>query len=339
MLQEYVKFYYDKLSTEEQNIYYQMYEGITKKQTKFLVRTAHVPSTKRLVYIYQALYHDTPSFYYLQYLDGFSYGKCIGGFVMRVTYQYNLETIARYDRQITEIIERFEKKYIQENMTEYQKELAIHDFLVRNITYNQDAVNHAKEHPDAHNIIGPLLYRTAVCQGIACAFKLMCDYFRVKCFVVVGNSMYEKTTESGHAWNMVKLDGNTYHVDVTWDLRATGNEIKCSYEYFNLNDFLIQMNHTWNDDVYPECIKLDYNYYKKYQLYVRSLQEIPEFIKTWIDKGWDTIVFKFANELPKKQELAERIQEGVSKAFPAKSVHYMYLLNPDTHTVYVLLNQ
>lgn len=57
---------------------------------------------------------------------------------------------------------------------------------------------------------GALVEGDAVCQGYALAYKLLLDKCGIDSVLVTSNEM-------GHAWNLVKLDGSWYHVDVTWD--------------------------------------------------------------------------------------------------------------------------
>ena len=126
-------------------------------------------------------------------------------------------------------------------MTEYQKEKVIHDYLVKTIVYDHEALNSANHIDEAFNVLGPLLKKRAVCWGIACAFKLLCDYCQIKSFVVIGNTI-PRQGDAGHAWNMVKINEETFHVDVTWDIKEKG-DISFCYDYFNLDDKLILANH------------------------------------------------------------------------------------------------
>ena len=57
---------------------------------------------------------------------------------------------------------------------------------------------------------GAFVNHNAVCQGYALAFKVLMDRAGIPCCYVSSDAI-------NHAWNMVRLDGNWYHVDVTWD--------------------------------------------------------------------------------------------------------------------------
>ena len=181
------------------------------------------------------------------------------------------EQIRDFDQRLLQGLKKFRREYIREEMSDFEKEVAIHDYLINTVTYDTESIedyNLEKKHKEIYNTLGPLLRKKAVCWGIACAFKLICDFCRIKCFVVVGNLRSENDGE-GHAWNIVRLQDENYHVDVTWDLR-TSDTISFAYDYLNLNDHLIKLDHFWDDIVYPSCNSLEYNYHHRYKLYVSS---------------------------------------------------------------------
>lgn len=52
---------------------------------------------------------------------------------------------------------------------------------------------------------------TSICQGYSTAFEYLCRKANLWCRQVSGTSY-----DVSHAWNLVKLESGTYHVDVTW---------------------------------------------------------------------------------------------------------------------------
>jgi hypothetical protein len=117
----------------------------------------------------------------------------------------------------------------------------IHDFLAKGIKYNEAELFHYD-----YSIIGALLNHTCVCEGYAKAFKLLCDQVNIPCAVIVGDSKGE-----GHAWNIVKLGRNVFHVDVTWNsgMYENGNIPL----YYNVFDEFIGQDHNWKREHYPPC--------------------------------------------------------------------------------------
>ena len=140
--------------------------------------------------------------------------------------------------------------------------------------------------------------------------------------------------DSGHAWNIVRLDDENYHVDVTWDIKKKG-DISFIYDYLNLNDHLIKLNHTWDDEIYPLCKALTYNYYYRNKLYVKDLEQIPDYIRRSILSGLKYITFKFANRIPEEIKIREMIEVGMKKARYYDS--YYWLVDVETHNIYIEL--
>lgn len=337
MFPEYVKFFYDKLPNEKKKVYMQMYKGLKNQNNRLVIMTdTTVISVDDLMYIFKCLYNDTPSFYYVDPVKC-RIMKISTGYIFVKDFLYSKKDIIRYDKAIINGLESFKEKYIRDWMTDYEKEIVIHDYLSKTVVYDEESIKSKEaedEHKEIFNVLGPLLRKKAVCWGIACAFKLICDYCRIKCFVVSGDTVPDFNENAGHAWNIVKLDNDNYHVDVTWDIKKKG-DISFIYDYLNLNDHLIKLDHTWDDKIYPSCNALTYNYYKRNKLYVRTLDQIPEYVYKKIEIGDSYITFKYANDMPKENCISEMIKKGISLSNYNGS--YVWAINMDTHNVYIEL--
>lgn len=73
------------------------------------------------------------------------------------------------------------------------------------------AENLSKEMRIGRSAYGALIEGKTVCSGYAMAYKALCDYLDLECYVIVGEQGGE-----GHAWNMVKIDGEKYYVDCSF---------------------------------------------------------------------------------------------------------------------------
>ena len=101
--------------------------------------------------------------------------------------------------------------------TEKEKCRAIFRWITNNIKYDYDVLNDKK-----HDCEDPLLVykrKKAVCGGYSSLFKAMCDEAKIKCEYISGESITSNNYGS-HAWNIVKLDGTWYIMDITW---SSGN--------------------------------------------------------------------------------------------------------------------
>ena len=146
---------------------------------------------------------------------------------------------------------------ITDDMTDLEKEKAIHDYLCINMDYDEAAVEIEENHmEDSDNPYGMLSAHYGICSGYASTFKLFMDCLEIPCMIVEGKA---NDFMDDHAWNKVKIDGVWYNVDVTWDDPVyTGTDGKIStwyeeYYYFNCSDqTLTETDHQWNKELYPE---------------------------------------------------------------------------------------
>ena len=73
------------------------------------------------------------------------------------------------------------------------------------------AENLTKDMRIGRSAYGALIEGRTVCSGYAMAYKALCDYLDLECYVIVG----EKDGE-GHAWNMVRIGEERYYVDCSF---------------------------------------------------------------------------------------------------------------------------
>lgn len=97
-------------------------------------------------------------------------------------------------------------------LNDYDKILSIHDSLANSLEYDS-TLN--KTH--THNIYGALVQKKVVCEGYAKAFKYILDGLNIENILVSGTGTNSSGETESHMWNYVKLNGNWYGVDVTWD--------------------------------------------------------------------------------------------------------------------------
>ena len=137
---------------------------------------------------------------------------------------------------------------ITDDMSQFEIELYLHDYLVSHVTYDLDA-------PHAHDAYGALVEGRAVCEGYARAFQYLLQQAGIPSYVVTGQSKGED-----HAWNLVKIDGEYYYVDVTWDDQDNDNKY---YSYFNVTTETLCEDHTIAQQIYtlPNCTATAANYF------------------------------------------------------------------------------
>ncbi len=142
---------------------------------------------------------------------------------------------------------------IDESMSEFEKELVLHDHLAKSVMYI--------EANNAHNAYGALVEGKAVCEGYAEAFQCLLQEAGMQSFLVIGDSVSPSSGETeGHEWNIVRVDGAYYHVDLTWN-----DQDNATYHaYFNVTDETIKFDHKIDETTYamPSCTTQTANYFE-----------------------------------------------------------------------------
>lgn len=154
-------------------------------------------------------------------------------------------TVLAYEKY-DQIEEEEENKIVAmfENLSDLEKVVGVHDYLIRNVNYGRSPENLFR----AQSKIGAFLDKKAVCQGYSLAFSSLMNKLNVNNRTVYGN-----TIDTKHAWNMVQLDGEWYHLDVTFDYGTVhGRDVPewMRYKYFLLDDKEISNSRTdfsWRD--------------------------------------------------------------------------------------------
>lgn len=127
--------------------------------------------------------------------------------------------------------------------TEYEIALWMHDWLIHNAEYDESLQEHGAD--------GVLLKGTGVCESYTRAYTALLTAMGVNSKEIISDAM-------DHSWNIVRMDGNWYHVDCTWDDPIDGEE---NHAYFGLSDALMARDHVWDALAGYACTSNDYNYY------------------------------------------------------------------------------
>lgn len=140
---------------------------------------------------------------------------------------------------------------IRDEMIDYEKEAAVYDWVTRNIGYGWSRMDVLEETPrEAYTPYGGLVDQMATCMGFATSLQLLLDMAGVECITVVGATL---GSTGDHAWNMVRLDGEWYCVDATWDFQYWENTPP-GWRFFNVtSDYMARTNHQWDYANTPEA--------------------------------------------------------------------------------------
>ncbi|WP_067934466.1 transglutaminase domain-containing protein [Alicyclobacillus kakegawensis] len=132
------------------------------------------------------------------------------------------------------------RQIIKPGMLDFQKEKAIHDWIVQHVQYDVGGTR--------YTAYDALASGKAVCQGYALlAYRMLTDA-GIPTRIITG------TADGSHMWNEVKLHGRWYQLDVTWDDPLGDRPKDVSYAYFNLTDAQLAKDHHWDHQQGPAAV-------------------------------------------------------------------------------------
>lgn len=174
-------------------------------------------------------------------------------------------------KELYDVVASIIYSQIHDDMTDYEKELALHDYLVLHCKYSENITQDVKS--DIYRAYGALVDGDAVCNGYAEAMQLLLRCVGIESQFVVGYGQTANGEWIEHAWNLVNLDGTWYHLDATWDDPAPNQDGVVIHPYFNVTDDIILENHKWEQEDYPKAVGMDNNYYQKQNQYFLNMEE------------------------------------------------------------------
>lgn len=194
----------------------------------------------------------------------------------------------------TEMAVKIVECIISSSMNDFQKVLEIHDWLIFNVDYDQTYSKYSAQNA--------FVDRSCVCQGYAEAFELLAEAAGLEATFVAGIATNSDGQTESHAWNQVKISGNWYNVDVTWDDptysgKSANDHSGNRYDYFLISKAQLEKDHR-ADSYYEGEKSCSSNYDRVIVLktaantgrygdvaVVTNINEANSGIKTYMDKN------------------------------------------------------
>ena len=254
----YDRYYYSKLNNAQKAGYKTIYAAFERFEREIFLNCGML-SVEDVWNIVYAIDLDNPHMFYIDF-GNIKIKTLLGMIAVSVTYFYNQNEVAQIQLKIQKTTNAILKRV--QGTTAYEKVLSLHDVLAENILYDDNAADDIdKYYLKSNTILGVLFFKTAICEGISKTFKLLLNMLDVKCLIVIGDTNENADKNVKHAWNIVKIEGEPYHIDLTWDVnRSFPNAI--SHAYFCLSDENAMKTHRWIVKEVPICVG-ERNYYKE----------------------------------------------------------------------------
>ena len=163
--------------------------------------------------------YSEPALFYVD--SSYSYTSNAGQRILKLmpTYTHTPTEVAamrtEYEAALAEIVAN-----APQTGSDFDKILYLHDYFVRNYSYDKTLA--------IHDVYTFFTQKTGVCQAYMLALIAAAEALGLESLPVTSDAMK-------HAWNLVKIDGAWYHVDITWDDTNT-LPTRISYDYFLQSD-------------------------------------------------------------------------------------------------------
>ena len=235
-----------------------------------------------LMNIMQAVLGDNPS---VVYFDNTQISTEESSMEKRIdlTRIFPKSQAAKMNSELEEAANRIASAIKRASNDEYSLLLNLSKYLQVNVRYDMVELNAVSrgisKYPASHNAYGALVKKLAVCDGFSSAFSLLAQKLGFESMLVYGRSEYSSSPMVEHAWNILKVRNNHYHVDITWDARKFVASGELSYDYFMLTDGEISNDHTWNTKTAPKCQDASYSYFLKNGLLANNIDQLKQIIR------------------------------------------------------------
>ena len=209
------RYAYNTLNDQEKALYADIVDAVKSVRTK--VKVDDSVTDEMWIKVYGCVYMQEPQLFWL------TSKKVVRGKLWY--WETDPELIASMQKEIdakaAQVLAQAEGK------DTFGKLKVFHDF----ITLNN---NFVKEGGFNQTIYGGFVNGAIQCDGYAKTMQYLCDMSGIESMIIVGTNEANDT----HAWNVVKVDGDWYNIDCTWDdpILSEVDETNVRYRYFLVPD-------------------------------------------------------------------------------------------------------
>lgn len=299
-------YYYSVLNEDEKKVYEEIYSSIKNMEEKRELSTVDAQLVEK---VFKCVLNDHPKFYYVEGYTYMTYTRNdkIVKLEMKGTYSKTKEECKVLDAQIENAVTKCFSE-MGSGLSDYEKVKYIYEYIINTTEYNLNST-------DNQNICSVFLNGESVCMGYAKTMQYLLLKQDIFCTLVNGTALEGEE----HAWNMVLLEGQYYHVDVTWgdsSYMVTNGESELSempnYGFFCVPTEEISKTHAIKSVVeLPECIAWECNYYIKEGLYFKNL-DTDKISKVFLDaylEGKSHVEMKCADSVVYREIYTYLIEE------------------------------
>ncbi len=220
------------------------------------------------------------------------------------------------DKATLDTAKKILKDIIKKGMTDYEKEVAVYEWIQKNIKHDNDILLVVQDpNADTYTPQGVLAGKTAVCVGYATTFRMFMQMLGIDCKVVHDNDL-------SHTWDLVKIGSGWYHTDLYFDTP------KSKFAHFNLTDSMRANDYSWDESIYPRGNSFEYCYAVMNADNIKNAYQIPKKLKSMLDKKDPFFSYKMTDPTDiQKSEIRvmlDKISESVFGAQNYENYYFSY---------------
>lgn len=310
---EHADYYFNTLSDGQKKIYSAFADAVSRLDTTVRLKdyeyndaNENVKDIEKAIY---AFFADHPEVYYVDSKYSIETTNSVLGTKLSLKINYTVSDKATLNKQLEELDSVIKGMVAKtEGMDTINKEIALHDALSEMTAY-YDYENIEDLPEETHTIYGALISKKAVCDGLGKALQLLYDRVGIENILVLG-----RLEKEAHAWNMVKLEGEWYNVDITSNKSVKSGDVEdiVIHSYFNVPTEQILATHTFDEqDKVPVATATKYNYYTYTGKYISINDNFSNKLTSIMQANQNPKLLEFSTEYT--SNVPEKIVEVLKK--------------------------
>ena len=342
-------FYYSRLTAAQQQAYDILLDAIKNHQDQVIIQGC---TFDEICKISSAITYDHPELFWYRNVS-------VADSEVTIIYGASVQECEVLQKRIDEAVVKY-LEGIDDSMSAYDVAVRLHAKVIATVDYDTIALNKQKKEGGPAKdkidylraICGVFLEGKAVCEGYARAMQYLLQKCGIECAEAVGY-IKKKKGERGeaHAWNILKIDGDYYYLDATWDDSSntiqTVKKNDLGFNYFCITTQ--ELTRTREVDLCPTempvCSATRGNYFYHNNLVLDSYDpdKIKEIALTAVKNNCKVFEFKCSSKALYDQALQRMCSDGSDCYDILKAVAkidknilsntYGYTYNEDIYTI------